>query len=85
MNKQQEIEKIINSEIAQNSVTEMAARIISLHKLTNAPIDECIEIYFNKIKEVVYDINDNPNVKNVLDSFITFMDAMMGGDYNGNS
>jgi hypothetical protein len=78
--KQQEIEMLTNSEIAKTSIQDMAARIITLHKATETPIDECIEIYFNKIKETVHSINNNPDVNNVLDSFKIFMDAMWGGD-----
>lgn len=80
MDKQRDIEMLINSEIAKTSIQDMAARIITLHKATEIPIDECIEIYFNKIKETVHSINDNPDVNNVLDSFKIFMDAMWGGD-----
>lgn len=43
-------------------------------------LDECIEIYCDKVKEVVYSINDNPSVNNVLDSFKAFMYAMWSGD-----
>ena len=75
-----QIEEITNSEIAQNSITDMAARIITLHKATEIPIDECIEIYCDKVKKTVYIVNDNPNINKVLDSFKAFMDAMRGGE-----
>lgn len=80
MDKQQEIEMLTNSEIAKTSIQDMAVRIITLHKATEIPIDECIEIYCDKVKEVVHSINDNPSVNNVLDSFKAFMDAMWSGD-----
>lgn len=79
MDKQQDIEMLINSEIAKTSIQDMAACIITLHKATEAPIDECIEIYCDKVKEAVHSISDNPSVNNVLDSFKAFMDAMWSG------
>ena len=76
MDKQRDIEMITNSEIAKTSIQDMAACIITLHKATEIPIDECFEIYCDKVKEAVQSINDNPDVNNVLDSFKAFMDAM---------